>query len=601
MIHKLSLRFLLSYFGVVILAICSSSLYAHYRLRSYFVQNLEQDLYRTGHVIAALIGSQPIPENMDTLCIQLKEQSGLRVTFIGVDGTVLGDSDKPSSTMENHLYRPEVQAAIEKGVGSNIHFSYTLGYPMLYGAIRASAQGKPIIIRLSVPLQRVLDDLATVRSSIIQGSLLAFVLAIPVLYLFSSTMSRRVRRLRDFVHAARNGDSSSRLYIGSRDELGQLEKELDEVAESLNRHVQELTIERKRLKTIVEAIQDGIVLLDIQDRIVFINPSAAKILDLAVESSLGQRLLEVVRSKELFDLVQDARKEKPSLEAKEMVLLKDPDKTYLASASGLREPSDGVLMGCLVLLRNITEQKRLDKIRADFVSHVSHGLRTPLTLIKGYIETLQVEGFKNEEQAERFLSIIAENTNGLVQMVNDLLRLSSIELGRLPMRKEPVHLKELIAKTSRAFEARATEQGLMLLSSLPEDLPPVLVDPDRLAEILVNLYDNAIKYTDKGEIRASAEYLPPGAGQPGARVSLSISDTGIGIPAREIPRVTERFYRCERQAPQEDRSSGLGLAIVKHLVKLMEGELSITSKEHVGTTVIVNLPVYSEDIKGSLG
>jgi len=594
MMHRLSIRFLLSYLGVVVLAICTLSVYTHYHLKTHFMKNLEQDLYQTGRVIAAIVASQPVSESLDTLCVQIKEWSGVRVTFIGTDGRVWGDSERSASSFENHLYRPEVQQALEKGTGSSVHVSRTLGYPMLYSAILASSHDRAYLLRLSVPLERVSSDLATIRSDIIYGGLLAFVLSAPLLYLFSSTMSRRIMRLRDFVRAARQGDRHSCLYVGSRDELGDLEGELDKLAASLDTHVHELTLERSRLQGIFETIQDGIVLLDPQDRMLFINPSAAGILGLATEASLGQSLLEAVRSKELYELVQAVRGTEHFPDVREVVFLKNPDKNYLASASGIRAPKEGALMGCLIVLRDITESKRLDKIRADFVTHVSHELRTPLTLVKGYAETLQEEGFSNEEQAARFLSIIRENTDRLVRLVNDLLRLSSIELGRLPVRMEPVRLEELVNQTSRAFESRAAEKEVTLTSSFPAGLPPVVADPDRLAEVLINIYDNAIKYTDTGEVSASAIYIAPDAGHPVARVGLNISDTGIGIPAREIARVTERFYRCDRDVPQEDKGSGLGLAIVKHLVKLMDGELSISSKEHAGTTVTIVFPVSSE-------
>jgi two-component system phosphate regulon sensor histidine kinase PhoR len=253
---------------------------------------------------------------------------------------------------------------------------------------------------------------------------------------------------------------------------------------------------------------------------------------------------------------------------------------------------------------------------------VSHELRTPLTLIKGFAETLQDEGFQDSEEANRYLSVIGENTDRLARLVGDLVRLSSIELGRHPIRLEAVPLQDRVRQAVQSFEVRAREKGITVVSEIPEDLPPVMADPDRLTEILFNLLDNAMKFTTHGEIRVNAEqrsvleqaeeapvrgdlenqdddrpqflYVPSGADSAGC-VVLKVEDTGLGIPAEELPRVTERFFQGETKTQDREKGSGLGLAIVKHLVKLMGGQLSIQSQESRGTTVTVTLPVATDE------
>ncbi len=622
MIRKLWLRFLLVYLAVVILAICVVSLYAHYQLRSYFVDRLEGDLFRTARTLEALLDVRSTEGSLDLLCRELKERSGYRVTLIDADGIVLGDSDRDSSSMENHLYRPEVHDALDKGEGSAIRYSHTLRYPMLYGAILASSGPSTYFLRLSLPLEGVFARLAAIRSNIVQGSLLAFFAAIPVLFILSRRMSRRIERVTTFVQAARKGDFSRRLYIGSRDELGVLEKELDEVAEELSEQVEDLTSQRRRLKTILEAIQDGIILVDDQERVLFINPYAREIIGRKEELEVGMRLMEVMRSDELYSLVRKAREEEEPPVPMEVIFVRNPERTFLARARNLRDAARGTSGACLILLRDISDRKGLEKVRADFLSRVSHELRTPLTLIKGFAETLQEEGFQDPEQANRYLSVIEENTDRLVRLVGDLVRLSSIELGRHPVRVEAVPLKGLVHKAVQSFEVRAKEKGLGLASEIPEGLPAVMVDPDRLTEILYNLLDNAMKFTSGGEIRVSAEqrpgleefekdpawgdsekgdddrpqflFVPPGA-NPAGCVVVKVEDTGVGIPAGDLPRVTERFFQGERKKQDGDRGSGLGLAIVKHLVKLMGGQLSIQSRENQGTTVKVILPAAPEE------
>jgi signal transduction histidine kinase len=337
---------------------------------------------------------------------------------------------------------------------------------------------------------------------------------------------------------------------------------------------------------------------------------------------LGTRLMEVIRSDELYSLVRRAREEEQSPMPMEVVFVRNPDRTFLTRARSLREAAPAAADACLILLRDISERKRLERIRADFLSRVSHELKTPLTLIKGFAETLQEEGFQDSKEANRYLSVIGENTDRLARLVGDLVRLSSIELGRHPIRLEAVPLQEAVRQAVQSFEVRSREKGIVLVSEIPEYIPPVLADPDRVTEILFNLLDNALKFTAQGEIRVSAEYrpgleraeeapvrgelenedddrpqflyVPSGADSVGC-VVLMVEDTGFGIPAEELPRITERFFQGESKTEDREKGSGLGLAIVKHLVKLMGGQLSIQSQESRGTTVKVMLPVAPEE------
>jgi two-component system phosphate regulon sensor histidine kinase PhoR len=623
MIRKLWIRFLLLYLAVVFLAVCVASLYSHVRLRSFFVSLLEEDLHRTARTLSGLLDLGAGEAALDALCRELKEGSGYRVTLIDPSGRVLGDSDRDASSMENHLYRPEVRDALRKGFGSSIRFSHTMSYPMLYGAFRAGSGGSSYFLRLSVPLHGVSAELSKMRLTILQGTLLAFLATIPVLFLLSRRMSRRVERITTFVQAARKGDLSRRLYVGSPDELGVLEEELDAVAEEMSGRIEGLVSERERLKTLLEAIQDGIILVDAEDRIQFMNAYAREIVGSEAGTPVGRRLMEVVRSDELHGLIRSAREEIQPPEPIEVLLLRDPERPFLARARALRDSVHGASGACLVVLRDVSERKRLEKVRADFLSRVSHELRTPLTLIKGFVETLQDEGFQNPREAQRYLSVIDENTDRLVRLVGDLVRLSSIELGRLPLRVQGVPLKDLVHRAAQSFEVRAKEKGLELALEIPEGLPLVMADPDRLTEILFNLLDNAIKFTPQGRIRVSAAlrpadaepreeagptgflkgaegeskflYVPPATRSAAGFVALEVEDTGFGIPAGELPRVTERFFQGERRGQEKEKGSGLGLAIVKHLVKVMGGRLSIRSREGRGTAVEVTLPAAPEE------
>lgn len=602
--NRLWSKFLLSYLAVLVLALGAASVFLDRYLRERLLQSVEQDLARSARMVSTMLSERAaermLEAALDDFCKRIRNQTGYRVTIVSVAGDVLGDSDEVSASMENHLYRPEIQEALEKGWGSTVRYSHTVREPLMYGALRASGDAEGFgIIRLALPIRRVEGQLRAIRATVLIWGLAGLGLAIPFVYLFSRAQSRRIVRLRDFVRDIRHGSPARRLYVGSGDELGELEAALDEVAREIARSGEDLMVERRRLGLILQALPDGIVLLDEQGRVLFLNAAAAGIFQIDREASRNKRLLEIARSEELYGLLRKAREGAQQETSRELTLVCAPRRAFLASAVVLSEPGSARSAGCLIILRDISEQKRIEKIRADFVAHVSHELKTPLTLIKGFVETLVEEGTQEPEQVARYLSVIGENTDRLVRLVDSLLRLSSIEMGRIPLQRQPIDARKIVEKVVRTFHPRAREKGLELFFSVPETLPPVAADPDRLTEILVNLLDNAVKYTDRGEIRVWAEFRDQTGGSsswPG--VVLGVSDRGVGIPAKDLPRVTERFYRVERGRQDEPQGSGLGLAIVKHLVRLMGGQLAIASRENEGTTVTVLLPVWRDE--GSL-
>lgn len=592
---RLSVRFLVSYLLVVGAVAGLSSVYLHYRLKAYFLQVATEDLYRTARMVSAVLSDVPMSAgSMDELCRRMKRVSGSRVTVIVRDGSVAGDSDVPSSSMENHLYRAEVQKALQDGQGFSIRKSTTLGFQMLYCAVSLQGQGHPYLVRLSVPMSQIASHLGTIRSRLLEGAAVGLFVVFPLLYVYSRSLSRRIGRLKGFLKDAFYGPTSRRLYVGSRDELGQFEQELDEVSEAVCRQIEELAALRRQFEALTDALDEGVIVLDPDDKVLFANPQAARLLGVDPTALTGMRLTDAVRTHAFYELLRRKCEGEPVCGPLEVFLPGSPERVFQASLTGIRDRERGSSAGCIVRLRDISEEKRLENIRSSFVSHVSHQLRTPLTLIKGYVETLRTEGFGDTERARRYLSVIEESTDALVRMVNGLLRLSAIELGRLPVWKEPVNIRRLVDTLCRTFADRAHKKGLFLENRVPENLPEAYADPERLYEVMLALYDNAVKYTVKGGITASAAYVPAREAGHAALIDLSVTDTGIGIPAGEIQRVTERFYRCERHAGEGvgdgDGGCGLGLAIAKHLVRLMGGRLSIASKEHRGTTVTITLP-----------
>jgi two-component system phosphate regulon sensor histidine kinase PhoR len=352
---------------------------------------------------------------------------------------------------------------------------------------------------------------------------------------------------------------------------------------------------------------EGLLVLDAQGKISLLNPAAEKLFGLDHGTALGQTPLEVIRSHELDDLVKSAARADAGTSA-EITLVYPRRRTLAGTAVAMRD-APGLMQGTVVALRDITQLKRLEEIRMEFVLNVSHELRTPLTAIRGYSETLLGGGLADGENARKFLEIIHRHSERLGRLLNDLLELSNIELQRTALHLRPVPCADAARQGVALLAAQADTKGIQLVTAIPEDVPPVLADRDRLVQILVNLIDNAVKYTPHGgKVTVAARRLTVeaqgrrGAGKIGPplpnisdnrpidAVEISVIDTGIGIPEKDLPRLTERFYRVDKARSREMGGTGLGLAIVKHLVAAHNGTLTIESRLGEGTQVRILLP-----------
>jgi two-component system phosphate regulon sensor histidine kinase PhoR len=372
--------------------------------------------------------------------------------------------------------------------------------------------------------------------------------------------------------------------------------------------LQRLEEEGQRSRTIMESMVDGLLVLDARGHISLVNPAAEKLLGLQRDAALGLAPLEVLRSHEMDDLLKMAVHQEGGSSAE--ITLVHPRRRILAGTAVAMRDAQGIVQGTVLALRDITQLKRLEEMRMEFVLNVSHELRTPLTAIQGYAETLLDGGFADRENAQKFLEIIHRHSERLGRLLNDLLELSNIELEKTPLHLRPVPILELARQTVTLLTSQAEKKRIHLSTAIPEELPPVLGDRDRLVQILVNLVDNAIKYTPEGGIvtvtarmapagahvgRSAEELSPqlPGISAPPQVVELVVTDTGIGIPQKDLPRLTERFYRVDKARSRELGGTGLGLVIVKHLVAAHGGTLSIESKVGEGTQVRVTLPAGS--------
>jgi len=508
---------------------------------------------------------------------------GARLTVIAADGAVLADSARDPETMENHGARPEVLAALAGGAGSDVRQSRTLDVAMLYVAVPFEGASRPSgVVRLALPLTEVSKGSAAMRRTVGAGALLAVLLALGMALLVTRRVTRPVSRMRAIAQRMAQGDLTQQIRVTGRDEITELGQALNQMALALREKVETLEAERAEVAAILERMVEGVIALDDRGRILLMNPGARGILQVPDgEAVAGRPLLEVVRQKALFDLVEACRSGAPSEQYRREIELSPPVGRVLAAHAVAVPLARNA--GIVLVLHDITELRRLERVRAEFVANVSHELRTPLTAIRGYLETLLAGALEEPEHGRRFLEIAHTHAERLGRLVDDLLQLSDVETGRAVLAPGRVALREAATVAATMFEGEAARKGLRLENRVAAELA-AHADRDRLSQILVNLLDNAVKYTPEGG-RITVD-----AAAKGGRVEVSVADTGIGIPSTDLPRLSERFYRVDKARSRALGGTGLGLAIVKHLVQAHGGELAIESELGKGTTVRFTLP-----------
>ncbi|HEY6386159.1 MAG TPA: ATP-binding protein [Candidatus Acidoferrum sp.] len=509
--------------------------------------------------------------------------SGARVTVISGNGRVLADSQSEPQTMENHATRPEVQEAMAKGEGRSIRHSVTINRDLLYYAVRQNTPaGPPIVLRFAFPLETVDQVLSSFRRRLWLASFLILLIAGAISLLFSRSFTGRVERLKDFSRRVAEGDFRPLPRDGSGDALEALGISLNRTAARLDRTIHTLTEERNLSSAILGSMVEGVAVVNGSERLVFANPGFAEILGLDVPPTSGSALVEVVRQTELLEAVRQVLRGQPRVQS-EIVTGTLRQHYFAITVAAVRA---GDTTGAVVVLHDITELRKLERVRRDFVANVSHEFRTPLTAIQGFAETLLAGAIDDSQNRTRFLEIILEHSRRLARLTEDLLMLSKMDAERLELEIRRLSVSQLIESCLETAQRRAAEKDLRISVNTPQRLPDIAGDRRRLAEVLQNLLDNAIQYTlPGGQILLSAE-------EGEAEVVVTVSDTGIGIPQADQPRIFERFYRVDVARSREAGGTGLGLAIAKHLVEVHGGRLWVDSEVGQGSQFHFSVPLF---------
>jgi two-component system, OmpR family, phosphate regulon sensor histidine kinase PhoR len=537
--------------------------------------------------------------------------TGHRVTIIAADGTVLGDSDVAPvhlPALENHGQRVEVRAALDRGAGTAVRRSTSVGAELLYAAV---ATRRGTVIRFAVGIETIDDVVAAVRTQVLQVGAMALLLAALFSLGFSMLITRPLRRMRRIAATMSEGDLTARIRARRRDELGELSRALDTLAEQLQHRIAQLEAEREEMGALIDAMAEGVLALGPDGTIRRTNPAARAMFDLP-QAAAGLAPEAVSRSSIFLDVVGCVLDGTP-VAATDVTHQR---RQLLATAQPLPRG------GAVLVFLDISEVRRLEGVRRDFVANASHELKTPLTAIRGYSETLLDDDIPDELR-RRFTASIHTNAQRLQGILDDLMDLSQIESGAWPLHPEPLHLAETALDAWQQFADAAAEKGVSFSTDIAADCSMIAADSQALRQVFTNLFSNALRYTDAGgriEVRARPDTgFPTRRGADGDRdvvsnegdvvsnegdvvnnegdvvssvrgVRIEVRDTGSGIASPHLGRIFERFYRADPARSRAEGGTGLGLAIVRHLVERHGGSIGAESELGRGTTIHFTLP-----------
>jgi len=579
----------LSYLFVVLLTLVFAGLYLTPRLKNGFLAQIENSLSGQAHLMAQTVVPLLSHASRPALSLWVKERAallGCRITLVDQDGHVLSDSERTEDqvkVMDNHAMRPEIQAAVQTGFGEAMRHSDTLREDMLYVAapIHDSKTTHLLgVLRVALPLTEVHMRIAGFQKDLLKtgafGTLLAVIVALLTVRRINQPLEELMGRIRQVTEIETPPDT---------DEFRQLAGTIDGLAGKIADKVDELGREKTQLGAILSALLEGVIAIDHRSRILFLNPAAEQMFGVLQKDIQGRPFLEGLRHSALTEILTE------SLNTHQLVtreiILHTPDERVLRVHARPVDYGHGAT-GVLAALHDITEVRHLEGIRQEFFSNASHELKTPLTSIKGFVETLLEGALEDPEHNRAFLETIQEQTNRLMRLIEDILDLSAIEARRVPYRFESIDLKPVIDRLFAALEPQAKTQEVKLILELPKDVNPIRADREKLAQLLLNLIDNAIKFNRPGgKVMVQAKNSAPD------KVEISVADTGMGIDERDLPRIFERFYRSDKSHSQTIPGTGLGLAIVKHVVDAHQGTLSVQSQIDTGTVFHVTFPAAS--------
>ena len=580
--RNLFFKILFSYLIIVCLSFFILDLFIKDEIKKVMTDKIEAELLSYAELLD-LSSAQKISDQLR----QIAQISSSRVTLVDAQGKVFADSEKDTTGLENHFSRPELQEARLRGKGKAIRFSQTIGVDMLYVAITMKS-GSHITgyIRLARPLHDVQGVIEKIYQSIFLSMMIVTVIALVLALFFSYRLAAPIRAMERFTERLRQGHPVGSIFLETSDETKMLADNINYLVEELQAQIRLANEEKSKLMTAFTSMNEGVLIINEQSIIEFVSPVLSNMLAIQYDDVNGKTLMEAFRSIDLQKVFLEFKETRLNV-SREITMGNVEPVILNVSISAVQDyPEEEKTM---IVFHDVTRLKKLEKIRVDFVANVTHEIRTPLTAIIGYLETIKDGAINNIEETKRFIDIILKQAERLNRLVEDLLTISNIEMKETILNFERVPLDMVIANVISLVEAKAKLKNITIHNDVRENLEPIKADKDKLTQIFVNVLDNAVKFTpESGNVIITAE-------EADAYTVISVSDTGIGVPKDEIQRLGERFYRVDRSRSRDLGGTGLGLSIVKHLMIAHGGKMTIESQLGRGTKVSLFFPVVKNN------
>jgi two-component system phosphate regulon sensor histidine kinase PhoR len=576
-----------SYLLITLLSVFAVSWYASKSLRQFYLDQTAVGLQSRATLLSKLVLQYLAPlqaSSADAVCKEMGKSTATRFTIILPSGEVIGDSIETPHQMDNHANRPEIVRALAGNVGKSIRYSNTLLQEMMYVAAPIIQNDKPLaVIRASLPVTFINKELKSIQAKLIIGGFIIVCLAAGISLIISRRISRPLEKLKESADLFAAGKLSHRISVPESVEMAGLAEAMNQMAAQLSDRIESIVKQRNEFEAVLSSMLEGVIAVDSEERIVSMNQAAAKWFGIDPTTYQNRNIQEIIRNITLQQFVSTSLASKVPLQ-EDITLYKNDERILDVKSSPLLDANQEPI-GTLVVFNDVTQFRRLENMRRDFVANVSHEIKTPLTAIKGFVETLRHGNVEKPEETERFLEIIQKHTDRLNSIIEDLLTLSRIE-----QEDKEKHLSFQKNKISDVFQAAAqicrlnAEEKKIRIDLIDPHGIFAKFDPHLLEQAVVNLIDNAIKYSKaESTIQVKAE-------QKGSEVVIGVQDQGIGIAKKHLNRLFERFYRVDKARSRNMGGTGLGLAIVKHIAHAHGGCVTVESTLGKGSTFSIHLP-----------
>jgi two-component system phosphate regulon sensor histidine kinase PhoR len=576
-----------TYIIIILVSLLAATWFASRTLKQFYREQSASDLEARALLFKSQILESLSPldaQVIDRLCKKAGGQATTRITVILPSGKVVGDSERDPATMDNHVDRPEVIQALSGQTGMSTRYSRTLEKEMMYVGIPLKIDYQMLgVVRTSVPLISVDKAMKSIQIKIAIGGLFIAVLAAILSLVVSRRISRPIEEIKKGAECFAQGDFECRLPVSGSEELGSLSETMNQMAIELQERINGMKAQRNELEAVLSSMVEGVIALNKEERVISINQAAADMFETNTSTAQGRSIQEVVRNSDLQNFVKNALS-RAEPEERDIVLYSDGERIINGHSTVLHD-AGGNRIGALIVLNDVTRLRRLENIRRDFVANVSHEIKTPITAIKGFVETLRDGAIRNSKDAERFLAIIQKHVDRLDAIIEDLLSLSRIEedVETEEIVLEEKRIKDVLLTAIQVCQVKAGPKNIRVELSCSEDLK-AKIDPPLLEQAVVNLLDNAIKYSDaESEVQVEAKKID-------REILINVRDKGCGIDKKHLSRLFERFYRVDKARSRKMGGTGLGLAIVKHITQAHRGHVTVESTPDRGSTFSLHLP-----------